>query len=81
MMHQHRQALTPSLYGLAAQTARGSLVPMLLSTVRRDKPRSDADLSSDFVHADTNREDTITQTSCRLKRQDFDIMGAHAVDA
>jgi hypothetical protein len=33
MLHQHRQALTPSLYGLAAQTALRSLVPMLRSIV------------------------------------------------
>src|SRR5262245_49444920 len=50
-----RQALTPSLFGLAAQTALARSVPVLRRPVRRGKPRSHAGLSSDFVHAATNQ--------------------------
>jgi len=54
-MHRHHQALTPSLYGLAAQTARRSFGLDAVEHRCAGIPHSHADLGSDFVHADTNQ--------------------------
>jgi hypothetical protein len=81
VMHQHHQALTPSLYGLAAQTARRSFGPDAVEHRCAGIYRIHTRVSVPTLFMPTPTKRTITQTSRTLKRHDLSVALAGVGDA